>query len=126
MRDGSAVHGQFARYVLVGGFSAVVDLSALWMLLQARLPRPIALAVALVLGIAINYLLHHRFTFRSTRRVDPRSIGLFLAIVGINYLLTLAIVEAGLAIGLTVMWSKLVSLPVIALNGFLFNRRFVF
>lgn len=117
---------QFSRYVTVGGISAAIDVAVLWALLQLAVPRALAVAAAMAIGMAVNYTLHHRFTFRSTRAVDARSIALYLAAVGFNYLLTLALIEVGILFGLGVITAKILTLPIVAATGFLFTRRFVF
>ena len=108
---------QLFRYVLVGGVSAAIDIASLWLLLELGTPRPLALGVALVAGMVVNYPCH-RFTFRSVVSVGLRSITLYLVAVGGNYLLTLMIVEAGVVLGFAVIPSKIPSRPIIALTGF--------
>lgn len=120
------ISAQFSRYVVVGGISAAVDVAALWALLQLAVPRALAVAIAMAAGMVVNYALHHRFTFRSSRAVGARSVALYLAAVAGNYLLTLALIEIGVRFGLGVIAAKILSLPVIAATGFLFTRRFVF
>lgn len=118
--------GQFARYLLVGGLSAAIDVFVLWILLAAAMARAPAVAVAMVAGMVANYALHRVYTFRTRRALSAGSVTLYVSIVAVNYVLTLAIIEAGLHLGLSVIWGKIVSLPLIAVSGFLFTRRFVF
>lgn len=117
---------QFIVYLLVGAASAVVDIGVLWLLLGAGALRAAAVGAALLTGMVVNYLMHRRVTFRAQAPVDLRSLLLYVSIVVVNYLITLAFVEAGVWMGYGAIAAKLVSLPMIALTGFLFTRRFVF
>lgn len=117
---------QFGRYLVVGVISAAIDIAALWLLLSAQMGRALAVAVAMVAGMVANYALHRVYTFRTRSPLGVSSVALYVVIVGCNYVLTLAIIEVGLRLGLSVMWGKVVSLPVIALTGFVLTRRFVF
>ena len=76
--------------------------------------------------LVANYALHRVYNFRTRSPLGASSVALYVVIVGCNYVLTLAIIEVGLQLGLGVMWGKIVSLPVIALTGFVLTRRFVF
>jgi len=117
---------QFGRYVAVGLISAGIDVLTLWLLLAARVERVPAVALAMLAGMIANYALHRVYTFRTEHPLRLRSVLLYSAIVAGNYVLTLAIIEAGLRVGVGVMWGKILSLPVIAMTGFLLTRRFVF
>lgn len=117
---------QFGRYLAVGVISAGIDVLTLWLLLAAQVERVPAVALALLTGMVANYALHRVYTFRSEQPLRLRSVLRYSAIVAANYLLTLAIIEAGLRVGVGVMWGKILSLPVIAMTGFLLTRRFVF
>jgi putative flippase GtrA len=117
---------QFGRYVAVGVVSAGIDVLMLWLLLAVQVARAPAVAVAMLAGMIANYALHRVYTFRTEQPLGLRSVLRYAAIVAGNYLLTLGIIEAGLRVGVGVMWGKILSLPVIAFTGFLLTRRFVF
>lgn len=117
---------QFAVYVMVGLASAAVDVGLLWGLLAIGVWRTAAVGIGLIAGMVVNYLLHMRVTFRAASAADLRSVALYVSIVLVNYLITLGFVEAGAMFGHPIVLWKLASLPVIALIGFLFTRRFVF
>jgi len=117
---------QFGRYLAVGVISAAIDVLTLWLLLAAQVQRVPAVALAMLAGMTANYALHRVYTFRTEQPLRLRSVVRYTAIVAGNYLLTLAIIEAGLRVGIGVMWGKILSLPVIAMTGFLLTRKFVF
>lgn len=54
---------QLARFVLVGGFCALVDSGTYWLLLQADLWVHLAKALSFIAGTTTAYFLNRRFTF---------------------------------------------------------------
>jgi putative flippase GtrA len=50
----------------------------------------------------------------------------FAAVVGVNYLLTLLIIETLTAFSLSLIAAKVVALPIIAATGFLLSKHWVF
>ncbi|SDC76255.1 GtrA family protein [Actinokineospora iranica] len=54
---------QLTRFVMVGGFCALVDSGTYWLLLQADLWVHLAKALSFVAGTTTAYFLNKRFTF---------------------------------------------------------------
>ncbi len=55
---------QFFRYIFVGGLASVVDWGALWLLYsKVGIPQYIAIAVAFLCGLFVNYILSVHFVF---------------------------------------------------------------
>jgi hypothetical protein len=74
--------------------------------------------------VLVNYAFHSRVTFSS-----PASAGNFaryLCLLGFNYLLTMACVGLSVPLLGSALTGKLLSLPLVALNGFVLGKYWIF
>lgn len=115
---------QFVVFVAGGVLSALADLSLMRALLHAGVAPLAAASAGFGAGLLVNYAFHAKVTFRRLggRGAVPR----YLAVVALNYSLTLAMValaQYGLDAPLA---GKLASLPVVAVNGYLLSKHWVF
>jgi putative flippase GtrA len=84
--------GQLVRFVVVGGFSAVVDLSVYTLMLHLGLPTYVARAISFVVGTSTAYALNRRWAFKvegGARRATGFAIlygTTFFLIIGVNAL----------------------------------------
>lgn len=115
---------QFLVYLLVGVLSALVDIGTLQALLWLALDHRLAVTGGFVLGTVFNYLCHERFTFRATRSAG--TMLRFCALLLVNFALTMLLVQLSVSLLDSVMIGKLVALPLVALNGFLCGKYWVF
>ena len=115
---------QFIVFSLVGIISAIIDVCLLLALLQTSDHVYLALTVAFFFGLGINLWLHARLTFQT--RLSTKNTVCFLAVVGMNYGLTLGFVFIFEHLGLSYVLGKIISLPVVAIHGFLWSRLWVF
>jgi len=115
---------KFVIYVLVGCVSATIDLISLWVLVGQITPQWLAVTLAFVAGFFFNAWAHALFTFEAplTQQNGIR----FTAVVGVNYLLTLLIIEVLTAFSLSLIAAKVVALPIIAASGFLLSKHWAF
>jgi putative flippase GtrA len=115
---------KFVVYVIVGLVSAIIDLLTLSILISLHTKQWLAVTFAFIAGFAFNLKAHSLFTFVSplTRISGIR----FTAVVAINYLLTLAIIETLTAFSFSLITAKLISLPIIAIFGYLMGRYWAF
>ena len=115
---------KFVVYVLVGCVSATIDLVSLWLLIGLNMKQWLAVTLAFVAGFVFNAWAHSLFTFKSplTKHTGTR----FAAVVGVNYLLTLLIIETLKAFSLSLIAAKVVALPIIAATGFLLSKHWAF
>jgi putative flippase GtrA len=115
---------KFVVYVIVGSLSAVIDLTTLSILISLNSTQLLAVTVAFIAGFAFNLKAHALFTFASplNRKSAPR----FTALVAINYLLTLLIIETLSVFSCSLMTAKVVSMPIIAVTGYLLGRHWAF
>lgn len=80
MAEVSTRHGlvqQLVRFVLVGGFCALVDFGAYWLLLQTGLWVHAAKALSFIAGTTTAYFLNRRFTFTGARTGAAAQVGGF-------------------------------------------------
>ena len=111
-------------YVIVGSVSAIIDLLTLRILLGLNTPQLPAVTIAFIAGFVFNLKSHALFTFVSA--LTKKSALRFTSVVGVNYLLTLAIIEALSNFSFTIITAKVISLPVIAISGYLLGRYWAF
>ena len=109
-----------------GGVSALADVALLTTLVFVGVARVAATPAAFLASAFLNYALHRRFTFQTRRAASGRQFFRFGCVIAFNMLLTSATVEGMTAAGFVLIISKLVSLPIIAVSGFVLSRTFVF
>lgn len=115
---------QFAVYVTGGVLSALVDIGLLHLLLQAGFHYTAAASAGFAAGLLVNYAFHSGVTFKAA--ASPASLARYLCLVGLNYLLTLACVALGQAAFDNPLAGKLLSLPLVTMNGFLLGKYWIF
>ena len=115
---------QLLAYIVVGLATTFLDVGTLATLLHLGVHYAVATTIAFVAALAFNYLAHASVTFEAAHSFA--SIQRYGVILGVNYLLTLAMVAASNAWLATPMIGKLASIPVVAAIGFLSGRYWVF
>jgi putative flippase GtrA len=115
---------QFGVFIAVGLVCAAVDVGVMYGLMRAEVSPLVSASGGFALGLCLNFLLHSRMTFNAA--VNWQRLGRFLGVVALNYGVTLAFVEAASFWLASPLLGKLVSLPVVALNGFFLSRIWVF
>ena len=120
----SVIYCQFMIYIAIGVLSAIIDIGTMQLLLAAEVVYPAAVSLGFVAGLVFNYLAHQRITFKV--RHSLTGVWRFAALVLLNYALTLACVELSLETLDSVLAGKLLSLPLVAINGFVLGRYWIF
>lgn len=115
---------QFALFVGGGLLCAAVDVGLMQLLLQAGVGVPGATSAGFGAGLLVNYAFHSRVTFDAA--ADAASFARYLCVVGLNYLLTLGCVALGLRLAGMPLAGKLVSLPLVAVNGYVLGKYWIF
>lgn len=115
---------QFSTYVGVGVLCAIIDVGLMMLLIGVGTHHLIAASIGFSAGLVLNYLLHANVTFKV--RQSGRSFIRYLTLVFFNYLMTLGFIEVFVVLYNAPLTGKLVSLPVIAVTGFLLGRIWVF
>ena len=115
---------QFILFVSVGVACAVIDVSTMQLFIFLGSHSWISVSIGFAVGLVANYAFHARLTFKKVGSMA--SLLKFLIVALLNYIITLLFALISLQIMDSVMFGKLASLPVIAVNGFLLSRYWVF
>lgn len=115
---------QFIVYLVGGVLSALADIGVLQLLLMSGSPVVMAATAGFLSGLMVNYAFHAKVTFRQLS--NRGSFLRYLCVVGVNYLLTIAVVSAAQHWFGSPLAGKLISLPLVALNGFLLGKLWIF
>jgi putative flippase GtrA len=116
---------QFFRYVFLGGIGAAIDLISFYFLIKVFISPLVANVVSTMLGVLTSYLLNSRFTFKSRYHVNQ--ILSFIGVGALGIILSTLIVWAGVnLISATNLFSKVISMPIVALFQFSLNNHFTF
>lgn len=117
---------QFMVFVMVGVVSALIDVSVMQALLHAGVHLTIATAAGFGLGLVANYLLHSKVTFQHHATMSAAAMTKFALVVLVNFGITLAFVYLSQRFVGSALAGKLASLPVVAINGFVLSKFWVF
>ena len=118
-------HRQFLIYIAGGLLCAAADFGLTHWLLQTG-HAPVGSAVAgFAAGLVISYSFHAKVTFRRMA-ASPAVLLRFLCVVLLNYGVTVACVKLALLCNLPPITGKLLSLPLVAINGFLLGKFWIF
>lgn len=115
---------QFLVFVAGGGLCALVDIGLMQLLIINHVDAFLATSAGFVAGLCVNYAFHSKVTFKNVMNLG--TLVRFMCVVGLNYLLTLALVALSLALVESALIGKLVSLPVVAINGFFLSKHWIF
>lgn len=113
------------RFVVVGTTSAIIDMGLLIGLRElAGVSIPLATTVGFWTGLVYNFSLNRAWSFGADRVATP--FLKYLTVVGINYLVTLAIVTGGAAAGIPYVFAKIFAIGFGTLGTFVAYNRWVF
>jgi putative flippase GtrA len=115
---------QFAVFVSGGLICAAIDIALMQALLLGGVHYAAATTAGFGAGLLVNYAFHSRVTFGEA--ATPRNFVRFLCVVGVNYLLTLACVALSVPLLGNPLAGKIVSLPLVALNGYILGKYWIF
>jgi len=88
---------RFVRFLTVGGCTAVVDFSGLWLLKHWFSPT-LAFSGAYLAAVATHFLLNKHWTFRCARKDVVRQMAEYLVVLVVTYLVQLAAFRGGLIV----------------------------
>lgn len=115
---------QFLLYLAGGVFSALIDVGLMQSLIVGGANYIVATSAGFIGGLLFNYAYHARVTF--TAPPSGRSMARYLIVVALNYGFTLACVALSVRLAGTALTGKLLSLPLVAINGFILGKRWIF
>jgi putative flippase GtrA len=116
---------KFVVYLAGGVVSALVDIGIMQIMIASQVAPLLATSVGFVSGLCVNYLFHSRLTFKDAAPGNG-SLPRYLSVVAFNYMITLGLVAASLGLFGQALPGKLLSLPVIAVNGYLLGKHWIF
>jgi putative flippase GtrA len=91
MREHLARHRQLLVFLVVGGSSALLDVSVMKLLLLGGSGVMAATTAGFLCGFLFNFVFHARFTFAA--RMTPVRFARYVGVVAANYVLTVGIVQ---------------------------------
>ncbi|NNG22948.1 GtrA family protein [Telluria aromaticivorans] len=115
---------QFAVFVTGGLVCALADVGLMQLLLANGVATTAAASAGFGAGLLVNYAFHSRVTFNSA--ASPANFTRYLCVVGVNYLLTIGCVALADANLDNPLLGKLLSLPLVAVNGYLLSKYWIF
>lgn len=115
---------QFLVFVAGGVLCALIDIGLMQLLIGAGVDYRAATSAGFAAGLLVNYAYHAKLTFRA--QAGTRNFARFLCVVALNYLLTMACVAISVAWIGEALPGKLLSLPLVAVNGFLLSKYWTF
>ena len=115
---------QFALFVAGGLLCAGVDVGLMQLLLRGGVNVPAATTAGFLASLLLNYAFHSQVTFNTA--AGTAGFVRYLCVVGLNYLLTLGCVALGMHLAGMPLAGKLVSLPLVAVNGYLLSKYWIF
>lgn len=115
---------QFLIYVSVGLVSALVDVGLMQLLISANIHYLAAATFGFISGFAVNFFLHARITFQ--KDFSFSMFARYVAVVAANYGLTLVLVQVFYYWLSMPVLGKIVSLPVIAITGFILSKYWIY
>ena len=115
---------QIALFVAGGVVSALADIGAMYLLIGRGIHYSLATSAGFALGLLVNYAFHATLTFRESG--NATSFLRYLCVVGLNYLLTIGCVALAASLAGNPLAGKLLSLPLVAFNGYLLGKYWIF
>lgn len=120
----SPAQARILLYLCGGLLSALVDIGLLQLLRAGGVGLYVATSLGFCAGLIVNYRFHAHITFK--RAPGARSFGRYLCVVALNYGVTLACVALSVGWFADPLLGKLLSLPLIAVIGYLLSQLWIF
>lgn len=118
---------QICRYGASGGLAAATHLGVLILLVEvAGAPETPASAAGFACATPVNYLLQHRFVFRSSRHhaaAFPRYVGITLATLALNTAVFWCLADL---LGIFYVLSQILTIGLVVPVNFVLNRTVTF
>ena len=116
---------QFAVFVVGGALSAFIDIGVMQVLILSGIANLTATTIGFFLGLLFNYTYHSKMTFKA--KMSLLFAFRFCFVVAINYLITIFMVFMSYHFfKQSAFIGKAISLPVVAVNGYILSKVWVF
>jgi putative flippase GtrA len=114
------------RFLIIGVLSFIVDAGTLFLTHGVlHMWLPLATTLAYAVAFTVNFTLNRLWTFGSTAALTGQAAR-YIALTGLNYLITLLIVNGLAATGISYLLAKVVSTAIIAGINYFAYRHWVF
>lgn len=114
-----------ARFLVVGATNNLVMYGLFVLLTLRRVPPVPAATITYVLGMAVSFAAHSRFTFRHRGDRGPAMIRFVLANVA-GYLVNVVLLHLLIIVGLPAVVAQLIAVTVVAALLFVGMKQWVF
>lgn len=87
---------EVVRYIFIGGLSFVTEITFLYFLTDLEIGAVTSVAISFWVGLVVAFILQKTIAFRDQRKepgVITKQIGIYLCLVGFNYMFTLLFVQ---------------------------------
>jgi putative flippase GtrA len=115
---------QLGIFIVGGLLCALIDIGVMQLLLHGGVHFTSATTAGFLAGLLVNYAFHSRVTFEAA--ATPASFARYLCVVGLNYALTLGCVALAQALAGLPLAGKIFSLPLVAVNGYLLGKYWIY
>jgi len=115
---------RFAVYVAGGVLCACIDIGLMQLLVLAKVDAIVAASAGFVAGLLVNYAFHAKVTFNGVTNFN--TFVRFMCLVVMNYLITIMLVSMAQHLTGIPLLGKLLSLPVVAVNGFFVSKLWIY
>jgi putative flippase GtrA len=114
------------RFLVVGGLSLATDTGALFVLHGVlKIWLPVATALAYAVAFVVNFGLNRTWAFGADGALG-RQLWRYLALVAVNLVLTVGIVQGLVWAGLGYLVAKVATALVLAVANYLVSRKWIF
>ncbi|MDR3481353.1 MAG: GtrA family protein [Burkholderiaceae bacterium] len=124
MRKLLARQRQFLVYLVGGCLCALIDIGIMQLLIAGGVNFLVATTVGFAGGLLVNFSFHSHLTFQSSP--SAFSFARYLCVVALNYLITVAVVGWSVWLVGQPLVGKLISLPIVAINGYWLGKHWIF
>lgn len=115
---------RFVIYIGVGIICALIDIGLMQLLALFGAHFMVATTAGFAAGLVVNFLLHTHVTFSAS--YSHGALMRYLIVVAVNYALTLASVAIFHAWLDMALLGKLLSLPLVAVNGYWLGKLWIY
>ena len=114
---------QFVRFLLVGGLNTLFGYCLFALLVWFKLPYPVAIGLATIGGVALNFQTTGRLVFGGA---PMERVGRFVIVYGVVYVLNVAGVAAMLRLYFSLYIANALVIIPLALVTYVLQLKFVF
>lgn len=118
----------FIKYTMVGTLGLVLDMTTLYLLVEyAHFPVLIATALAFMVAIVNNFILHKFWTFRDKSKHIKRQFTAFFVISVFNFIITIGCMYIFYdLLHIWYMFAKFITAIIVLIFSYIANRIFTF